>query len=297
MSISLFPLHEHTLWCAEKQSFSLTKADPSQERCLRFFITYASRQDEFTLLVFLSDTDEFRRNAIKLSTEDLVGINLSNTDMRGANFWMVNFSHADMRGADLTGAYLRDTNFYRANLNDASLKDSRLTSAIFTLTCLDRTDYPRAELALTIFRYIDLSTAKGLETYISGQPYLNIETLLLSKGNIPDELLKHTHLPQTMIDYARSLTHNMSENIGSQAPLKLFYCYTREDERLRGHLERHLSLLKREGLVISWCYREITAGEYYEQKILSNIDTSDIFLVLVSPAFMNSDYCHNVELK
>jgi hypothetical protein len=66
----------------------------------------------------------------KPSAEELVGVNLSNTDMRGANFWMVNFSHADMRGANLAGAYLRDTNLYRANLKGANLRKSLLRAIV-----------------------------------------------------------------------------------------------------------------------------------------------------------------------
>lgn len=252
--------------------------------------------------LFLSKVNDFRRNAVKLSAEELVGIDLSNTDMQNANFWMVNFSYADMRGANLARAYLRDTNFYRANLKDANLSDSLLSSTLFTSTCLDRTDFSHAELGYTKFQYVDLSTAKGLETCRMPYPNIDIESLLLSRGHIPDTLLQHPEVPQALIDYARSLASNSSENKGNmflsdQVPLKLFYCYAREDERLREQLEKHLSLLKQEGLIVPWCDREITAGEYYEQKILSNIDTADIFLALVSPAFMSSDYCHNIELK
>lgn len=251
--------------------------------------------------LFLNKIDEFRRSAIKLSVEELRGINLSNTDMQDTNFWMVNFSYADMRGADLTGAYLRDTNFYRANLKDANLSRSLLRSTLFTSTHLDGTDFSRSELSAK-FQSVDLSTAKGFETCIRSDPDIDIETLLLSKGHIPDNLLRYTELPRALIDYSRSFASSSSENKGEvfplgQAPLKLFYCYAREDERLKERLEKHLSSLKQEGLIIPWCDREITAGEYYEQKILSNIDTADIFLALVSPAFMSSDYCHNIELE
>jgi uncharacterized protein YjbI with pentapeptide repeats len=254
---------------------------------------------------FLSEADEFKRNAVKLSAEELVGINLSNTDMQDVNFWMVNFSYADMRGANLTGAYLRDTNYYRANLKDANLSSSLLRGTRFTSTCLDGTDFSRAEMGAK-FRYTDLSTATGFETCIRPHPDIDVETLLLSKGQLPDNFLRSPwqdeEISQALIDYSRTLASasGTNEKVAfplDQRPLRLFYCYAREDERLRGHLEKHLSLLKQEGLIVPWCDREITAGEYFEQKILSNIDTADIFLALVSPAFMSSSYCHNIELK
>jgi uncharacterized protein YjbI with pentapeptide repeats len=252
--------------------------------------------------LILSQFDNFRLNAVKLSTEELVGINLSNTDLRDTNFWMVNFSHADLRGANLAGAYLRDTNFYRANLKGANLKESLLRATLFTSTCLDEADFSLAELNLTKFQYVDLSATKGLETCRIPYPQIDVATLLLSNGCIPDILLPHVKFSQALIDYARSLTFSSIKSNGSVSPsghipLKLFYCYAREDEYLREQLEKHLSLFKQEGLIVTWCDREITAGEDYEQKILLNIETSDIFLALVSPAFMSSDYCHNIELK
>ncbi len=263
------------------------------------YMRYRDRGEDSLIL---SQFDNFRLNAVKLSTEELVGVNLSNSDLRDTNFWMVNFSHADMRGANLAGAYLGDTNFYRANLKGANLRRSLLRSTLFTSTCLDEADFSGAELNLTKFQYIDLSTGKGLETCIFPCPKIDVATLLLSKGCIPDVILRHVEFSQALIDYSRTLTSSSIESNGSASPsghmpLKLFYCYAREDEYLRERLEKHLSLLKQEGLIVTWCDREITAGEYYEQKILLNIDTSDIFLALVSPAFMSSDYCHNIELR
>lgn len=82
-----------------------------------------------------------------------------------------------------------------------------------------------------------------------------------------------------------------------QEPIKIFYCYAREDEALRDRLAKHLETLRREGLIVTWYDRDITAGDDYQQRILLNIETADIFLALISPDFMRSDYCHNVEIR
>lgn len=263
------------------------------------YLRYRDRGEDSLIL---SKFDNFTLNSVKLSAEELVGINLSDTDLRDANFWLVNFSHADLRGANLAGAYLRDTNFYRANLKGTNLRRSLLRGTLFTSTCLAEADFSLAELNDTKFQYVDLSATKGLETCRWPYPEIDVATLLLSNGSIPDVLLHHVDFSQALIDYSRSLTSSSIESNGNTSPsghlpLKLFYCYAREDENLREQLEKHLSLLKHEGLIVTWCDREITAGEYYEQKILLNIETSDIFLALVSPAFMSSNYCHNTELK
>lgn len=80
-------------------------------------------------------------------------------------------------------------------------------------------------------------------------------------------------------------------------PVKIFYCYAREDEALRDHLDKHLAPLRREGLITSWYDREISAGKDYAQEILQRLDSADIFLALISPAFMSSTYCYGIEVS
>ncbi len=80
-------------------------------------------------------------------------------------------------------------------------------------------------------------------------------------------------------------------------PVKIFYCYAREDEALRDRLAKHLEPLRREGLITTWYDREISAGKDFLQEILLHLNSSDIFLALISPAFMSSTYCYDTEMS
>ena len=42
------------------------------------------------------------------------------------------------------------------------------------------------------------------------------------------------------------------EQTDALAPLTVFYSYAHEDERLRKKLEKHLSLLRQQGLITEW---------------------------------------------
>jgi len=55
--------------------------------------------------------------------------------------------------------------------------------------------------------------------------------------------------------------------------------------------------MRRAGLVETWTFREITPGEDLDHAISSSLDRADIVALLVSPAFLNSDYCWNIEMK
>jgi TIR domain-containing protein len=80
-------------------------------------------------------------------------------------------------------------------------------------------------------------------------------------------------------------------------PVKIFFCYAREDETLLNKLKSHLRPLQRQGLIDVWYDREISAGAEWEQEIKQNLNSAQIILLLISPSFMDSDYCYSVELK
>jgi len=78
--------------------------------------------------------------------------------------------------------------------------------------------------------------------------------------------------------------------------IELFYSYAHEDETLRSALEKHLSNLKRQGLIAGWHDHKITAGAEAAQEIAQHLNTATIILLLISPDFIASDYCYCVEL-
>ncbi len=80
-------------------------------------------------------------------------------------------------------------------------------------------------------------------------------------------------------------------------PIKLFYSYAHEDEALRERLEVHLKLLKRQGILQDWHDRDISAGSEWAQQISAHLESADLILLLISPDFIASDYCWDIELK
>jgi hypothetical protein len=78
---------------------------------------------------------------------------------------------------------------------------------------------------------------------------------------------------------------------------RLFISYSHRDSKALGRLHKHLAMAKREGLVATWYDREILAGKDIDQEVQANLGESDIFLALVSPDFLASEYCYDVEMK
>jgi TIR domain len=79
--------------------------------------------------------------------------------------------------------------------------------------------------------------------------------------------------------------------------VKILYCYARKDKLLRDELEKHLVALERSGQVIAWHDRKILPGTEWKNEIGNQLDTSDIILLLISPNFIQSDYCYSIEMQ
>ena len=80
-------------------------------------------------------------------------------------------------------------------------------------------------------------------------------------------------------------------------PVELFYSYSHKDEELRDELERHLSILKRQGVIAGWHDRRIGAGKEWKGQIDAHLNSAAVILLLVSSDFLASDYCYDVEMK
>jgi TIR domain len=80
-------------------------------------------------------------------------------------------------------------------------------------------------------------------------------------------------------------------------PLKIFYSYAPEDKPWRDELDRHLRQMKRSGWIISWYDRTVQPGLAWEQEIDAHLNTADIILLIISPAFMSSDYAYGIEIQ
>ncbi len=87
------------------------------------------------------------------------------------------------------------------------------------------------------------------------------------------------------------------QQISRVSPITLFYSYAHEDELLRNQLEKHLSLLRRQGLISEWYDRQILAGDEWAHDIDEHLETAWIILLLISPDFLASDYCYDIEMR
>lgn len=79
--------------------------------------------------------------------------------------------------------------------------------------------------------------------------------------------------------------------------MRAFISYSHKDRAVLDRLHTHLAPLRYEGLIEAWFDRQILAGGKIDAEVDRELESCDLFLMLVSPDFLASDYCVNREMK
>jgi hypothetical protein len=78
--------------------------------------------------------------------------------------------------------------------------------------------------------------------------------------------------------------------------VRIFLSYCRKDEELKEQLALRLKSLEREGAITAWHDGRIVPGKEWKAEIDAQLRGADLILLLISPDFIGSDYCWDVEL-
>lgn len=79
--------------------------------------------------------------------------------------------------------------------------------------------------------------------------------------------------------------------------VSLFVSYSHRDEQLRQELEKHLTMLQRQGVIEVWHDRRIGPGDEIDVEISRYLESASIVLLLVSVDFLASAYCYDKEMS
>jgi tetratricopeptide (TPR) repeat protein len=79
-------------------------------------------------------------------------------------------------------------------------------------------------------------------------------------------------------------------------PVEIFISYSHRDDELRAQFETSLVMLRRRGVVRQWSDRRISPGQEWDKQIDAHLESADIILLLISPDFLASDYCYDIEV-
>jgi len=227
----------------------------------------------------------------------LVGANLSGADLAAANLGRAKLSNANLHraslaGADLTAAHLEGANLSGADLTGANLDQAviwcadltgaNLASAHFQQNIVDGSDLTDALISYTVFGGTDLSTVRGLEAVRHiGPSTVGIDTIVRSKGNIPESFLRGCGVPDSFIIFIKSLTIN---------PIEFYSCFISYSTRDQDFADRLHADLQNKGVRCWFAPHDIKAGEKLHEQIDEAIRLHDKLLLILSPHSMESEW-------
>lgn len=80
-------------------------------------------------------------------------------------------------------------------------------------------------------------------------------------------------------------------------PTRVFLSYSHRDRALVDELRRAAEILRHRGLMQMWSDRELSPGSRWASVIDSRLEEAAVAIFAVSPDFLASGYCWNVELR
>ena len=157
----------------------------------------------------------------------------------------------------------------------------------------------KAAIAFAIGFYDALGAGRNVEfAYKLGCAAIRLEGM---DEHLTPVLLKQSSLGEATVqpkpDAASPSASPAPATPPANAPTEVFISYSHRDDDLREEFVTHLANLKRQGKIVAWHDRAIEAGEEWEAQIKSRLESAQIVLLLISPPFMASDYCYDIEMQ
>jgi hypothetical protein len=78
-------------------------------------------------------------------------------------------------------------------------------------------------------------------------------------------------------------------------PIEIFFSYAHEDEVLMDFVRLQLVVRERLGEIVKWHDRMIPPGDEWRTRIDDRIERADVILLFMSPHFLASRYCYEIE--
>ena len=148
---------------------------------------------------------------------------------------------------------LSEANLSEADLNAAILRLTDLSGAKLLYTALDGANFERAVVGSTIFAAVDLSSCSGLDSVEHvARSTLGVDSIIRSKGRIPEIFLRGVGLPDGSITQIPSLVWE-----GIQF-FSCFISYSSADKECGIHFwEKFLLCASKNSLTSRWVENEI----------------------------------------
>jgi hypothetical protein len=193
---------------------------------------------------------------------DLGGADLTGANFQGSQLSIVDLSHGNLTGADLSRTILIATDFHIGMLHGVNLSNSIIGHTRFT--------------------GVGLSKVKGLSTLQHQFPStIDLNTIYMSKGNIPEVFLRGCGVPEDFIVYMKSLVGKAIDFYSC------FISYSSKDDAFAQRLHADL---QQKGVRCWFAPEDLKIGDKFRTRIDESIHIYDKVMVILSQHSIRSPW-------
>jgi hypothetical protein len=254
--------------------------------------------------LFEANLSEANLSRADLSEAYLGGANLRAAFLEGADLSGAELGEANLRGADLSEAYLGGANLRAAYLEGADLRGADLRGADLGYANLGGANLSEAWMSATVLCSLNLSKVQGLGSVKhTGPSSIGTDTLVLSKGRIPDTFLQGCGLAPWEVLSARFYDPNLTPHEVTELLYKIVDKRTHGPIFIGGLFISHswqnsdfvdmlYERLTKEGVSV-WLDRHHAVAGPLQKQIHEAIRVNDVVLIVLSKAAIESDWVEN----
>ena len=261
--------------------------DLSEANLVRTDLHWANLSGAYLFKADLSraNLSEANLSGANLSQADLFKADLSRTYLAGANLAGANLSKANLSVAILLRADLTEAVLSRANLSGADLSWAHLPRANLSRANLSGTKLQFASFLYTLLVDIDLIKVENLEEVVHlGSSYIDISTIIRSRGNIPESFLRGCGVPENFIQYLPSFVNQ---------PIQFYSCFISYNHTDKSFARRLHDQLQGRGIRCWLDEHQMLPGDDIYEQVDRGIRIWDKVLLCCSEASLTSWWVDN----
>lgn len=258
----------------------------------------------FSASLWDADLREVNLQGSDLTLAYISEANLTGANLRDAKLYSANLSMDAMIGgtklvnADLTGAKLGGASVQGSTLVNCVLDGADLSGTIFVDSDLSGVSCQDTQIGETIFANVDLSNVKGLLTVKHMRPSsLSIDTVLKSRGKIPDEFLRGCGYDPIVQRLLLGDISSIRPPVGKIPNLQLQSCFISYSSKDKSFADRLREELNKAGVNYWYAPEHGKWGQPLTEQIGSQIKQRDRVLLICSQYSLSDSHWVQWELE
>jgi hypothetical protein len=189
-----------------------------------------------------------------------------------------------LKRADLTWAELSHADLRNADLTEANLSRATIVGTIFDNTTLQGANFSECRVGGTHFSNVNLQGVLNLkEARHFSSSTIGLNTIYLSRGNIPEAFLHATGVPEPFIA-------NMKSLVAAMSPIEFYSCFISHSSKDQEFAERLHADLRSRNVRCWFAPEDLKIGDRLRPSFDEAIRVHDKLMVVLSENSVRSEW-------